>query len=315
VDTISNIASYYNISSEVLRKHYKNKVSDYSSWEQKDHAAHYLIYEQNIGPHLSIDEVSLSKGELYTYITNKEKKGKKGTLVASVKGTKSEDIINVLAKITLKKRKQVKEITLDMANNMELAARMSFPEAILTTDHFHVIKLAMEAMQHVRVKLRWEELEKENNAIKLAKESGKKHIPILHTNEDSPKQLLARSRYIVAKRRDEWTPNQAERAEILFKTYPVLLKAYNHVMQLRGIYKNTAKEKAKAELIEIEINEFRTVAYTIKTKIETILNYFQNRSTNANAESFNAKIKLFRANLRGVKEIPFFLFRLEKLFA
>ena len=322
MDTISNIASYYNISSEVLRKHYKNKVSEYSSWGQKDHAAHYLIYEQNIGPYLSIDELSLSKGELYTYITNKEKKGKKGTLVASVKGTKSEDIIKGLAKIPLEKRKKVKEITLDMANNMELAARMSFPEAILTTDHFHVIKLAMEAMQHVRVKLRWEELDKENNAIKLAKESGKKYIPILHHNEDTPKQLLARSRYIVAKRRDEWTPNQTERAEILFKTYPVLLKAYNHVMQLRGIYKNTAKEKAKAELIEwldetkkIDIKEFRTVAYTIKTKIQTILNYFQNRSTNANAESFNAKIKLFRANLRGVKEIPFFLFRLEKLFA
>ena len=77
MDTISNIASYYNISSEVLRKHYKNKVSEYSSWGQKDHAAHYLIYEQNIGPYLSIDELSLSKGELYTYITNKEKKGKK----------------------------------------------------------------------------------------------------------------------------------------------------------------------------------------------------------------------------------------------
>lgn len=49
--------------------------------------------------------------------------------------------------------------------------------------------------------------------------------------------------------------------------------------------------------------------------METILNYFKNRSTNANAESFNAKIKLFRANLRGVKDIPFFLFRMEKLFA
>ncbi|OWP82972.1 transposase, partial [Flavobacterium davisii] len=37
--------------------------------------------------------------------------------------------------------------------------------------------------------------------------------------------------------------------------------------------------------------------------------------TNANAESFNSKIKLFRANLRGVTDIKFFLFRLEKLFA
>ncbi|MDP2385340.1 MAG: transposase, partial [Bacteroidota bacterium] len=46
-----------------------------------------------------------------------------------------------------------------------------------------------------------------------------------------------------------------------------------------------------------------------------ILNYFDNRSTNASAESFNAKIKAFRAQNRGVTDFNFFLFRLTKLFA
>jgi transposase len=49
--------------------------------------------------------------------------------------------------------------------------------------------------------------------------------------------------------------------------------------------------------------------------MEQILNFFDNRSTNANAESFNAKLKLFRANQRGVKDRAFFLFRMMKLFA
>jgi hypothetical protein len=49
--------------------------------------------------------------------------------------------------------------------------------------------------------------------------------------------------------------------------------------------------------------------------MESILNFFDNISTNANAESFNSKIKGFRANLRGVTDVKFFLFRLEKLFA
>jgi transposase len=40
---------------------------------------------------------------------------------------------------------------------------------------------------------------------------------------------------------------------------------------------------------------------------EEILNFFVNRSTNASAESFNAKIKAFRASLRGVVDIKFFL--------
>ena len=42
---------------------------------------------------------------------------------------------------------------------------------------------------------------------------------------------------------------------------------------------------------------------------------FQLVSTNAFAESFNAKIKAFRAALRGVTDIKFFLFRLTKLYA
>ena len=47
----------------------------------------------------------------------------------------------------------------------------------------------------------------------------------------------------------------------------------------------------------------------------TILNYFDNRSTNASAESFNAKVKAFRAQFRGGRDIPFFIFRLAKIFA
>ena len=44
---------------------------------------------------------------------------------------------------------------------------------------------------------------------------------------------------------------------------------------------------------------------------QTILNYFDNRYTNASAESFNAKVKAFRAQFRGVRDIP----RLAKIFA
>ena len=65
----------------------------------------------------------------------------------------------------------------------------------------------------------------------------------------------------------------------------------------------------------IEIKEFYTVANIVNNNIDNILNFFDNRNTNANAESFNSKIKLFRANQRGVVDTEFFLFRLNKLFA
>jgi transposase len=310
------------IDARKLRRSYKHKISNFHKWEQKPHASSYLLYPQNTGPFLSIDEVSLSKGEIYTYVTNKEAKSKKGTLVASIKGTLSQDIIQALNQIPLEQRKQVKEVTLDMANNMSHAVKMSFPNAMQTTDHFHVIKLAMEALQHIRVKYRWEEMDKENLAIKQAKEKGQKYKPTLLPNEDTPKQLLARCRYVIVKKSSEWTPSQKERARLLFERYPTLKKAYYHVLQLRAIYKHLERADAKRDLVwwllktkEINIKEFNTVANTLHDRMETILNFFEYRNTNANAESFNAKIKLFRANLRGVTDVRFFLFRLEKLFA
>ena len=60
---------------------------------------------------------------------------------------------------------------------------------------------------------------------------------------------------------------------------------------------------------------FNTIARTIQNNYETILNYFDNRSTNASAESFNAKIRAFRSQFRGVRNIKFFLFRLSKIYA
>jgi transposase len=65
----------------------------------------------------------------------------------------------------------------------------------------------------------------------------------------------------------------------------------------------------------LKIEEFNSTAKSIKYHLDNILNFFKNRNTNANAESFNSKIKLFRANLRGVTDTAFFLFRLQNLFS
>lgn len=124
---------------------------------------------------MSIDEVSLPKGELYTFVTNKNGKGKQGTLVASIKGTVSKDIISVLEKLSMNKRLQVKEVTLDMAKNMEAAVKTVFTKANLVTDRFHVVKLAMEALQHIRINKRGQGLDIENEAISQAKKENKKY--------------------------------------------------------------------------------------------------------------------------------------------
>jgi transposase len=62
-------------------------------------------------------------------LTNKVAKGKKGTIVAMIAGTKAQAVIAVIEKLPLKLRNTVSEITLDMAANMGLIAKKCFPNA------------------------------------------------------------------------------------------------------------------------------------------------------------------------------------------
>jgi len=311
------------VNSQKLQRHYKKNVSGFRDWKQSSHAEDYLIYPQNITGKLSIDEVSLSKGELYTFVTNKNTKVRnKKSVVAVINGTEAKTIQQVLEKISLEKRESVKEVSMDMARNMGLAVEKSFPNSTMVIDRFHVVRLVMDAVQHLRVKLRWKAIEEENTAIGQAKKSGEKYYPHVFPNGDTLKELLVRSRYLLYKFEEDWTINQAKRAAILFEKYPELNAAYKSTLCFRNIYKNSSKIKAltqfnewKENVTAMKIDEFNTVVNSLEYHLDNILNFFDNRSTNANAESFNSKIKGFRANLRGVADVKFFLFRLEKLFA
>ena len=320
---MSNIASYFGVSSRKLQRHYKHKVSGFKQWNQLPHAEDYLIYPENITDKLSIDEVSLSKGELYTFVTNKNTGVRnKKSIVAVINGTEAKTIQAVLEKISLENRNQVKEVSMDMARNMGLAIENSFVNCTRVIDRFHVVRLVMDAMQHLRVKLRWKAIEEENTAIKQTKEKGEKYYPQVLANGDTLKELLVRSRYLLYKFEADWTMTQSKRATILFEKYPTLKSAYELTLSFRSIYKNFSKSQAttqfnewKEKVTAMKIDEFNTVVNSIEYHLDNILNFFDNRSTNANAESFNSKIKGFRANLRGVSDVKFFLFRLEKLFA
>ena len=306
-----------------MQYQYKDYLSDFKSWKQKSHAKQWLIFPENIGKRLSIDETSLSNGELYTIVTNKAGKGRKGTIVAMIAGNKAETVIAILEKIPLKLRNSVTEITLDMAANMGLIAKKCFSNAVRVTDRFHVQKLALEALQEIRIKYRWQAIDIENDAIEKAKFTKTKFEPKILSNGDTIKQLLARSRYILYKNKSKWSENQSERARFLFELYPDIEKAYQLCQDLRNVFENTTDKiyglsklaRWHEKVAQAEFKSFNTISRSIQNHYQTILNYFDNRSTNASAESFNAKIKAFRSQFRGVRNIEFFLFRLTNIYA
>jgi transposase len=313
----------YQVDGSLLSRQYKSHISDYLQWDQYHHASEYVLYKQNLGSYLSIDETSLSQGELYTIVTNKEGKGRQGSLVAMIEGVRAEDVIFYLKKLPRSKRLKVKEITVDLSPTMMLIAQKAFPNAVIVSDRFHVQRLMNEAVSDMRISHRWEAMEQENNEIELAKEVDRKYIPHVFENGDTRKQLLARSRYIILKHKSKWTDSQKRRAKILFEQYPDIEEAYQMSLELTDIYnQKISKGVALTKLArwydkveKLNLKFFKSVIETMKNNYATIVNFFVNRSTNASAESFNAKIKAFRSQFRGVRDIPFFIYRLTRLCA
>lgn len=319
---ISTIAGNNKLAGSTLQKQYKNYLSDFREWEQ-GLMSDTLIYPENFGPRMSIDETSLQNGDLYTIVTNKDAKGKKGILAALIKGTKASVVTEALRTVPVGIRMKVEEITLDLANSMDWICRECFLSAVLTADRFHFQKVVSEGVQEIRIKLRREAIDEENGMIMLCREQNITYEPVVYENGDTKKQLLARSRYLLFKSRGSWTQSQAERAKILFSNFTGIETAYELSMYFRGIFESidtresgkTKLDKWYEKISRSSITELISAANTIKANEGKILNYFHTRSTNASAESFNAKLKGFRSLLRGVGEINFFLFRLEKLFA
>ncbi|WP_312378166.1 transposase [Sphingobacterium sp.] len=236
------VGLFFQMDGKQLQDQYKNYLSDFHDWGQKPHAERWTLFPGNISERLSIDETSFSNGELYTIVSSKSAKGGKGTILATIKGTKAEDIITVLELIPSRSRNKVKEVTMDMAPNMAKAIRRCFRNARRVIDRFHVQKLAYDVVQELRIKYRWEVLDAESKKIMESRKGGTSYEPELLPNGDTLKQLLARSRYLLFKHTSRWSENQKHRAELLFMRFPKLKLAYDLGIALGDIF-NKCKEK------------------------------------------------------------------------
>lgn len=333
--SISTLAARNGLKGQTLRKQYKEKISGYRGWDQTGHAEEYILYPENLGPDMSLDETCLSNGDVYTVLTNKAAHGGKGSLAAMIRGVATDTVVAVLKKIPLRKRLRVRTVTTDLSSAMMLTVRRAFPGASLINDRFHVQQLISEAVDQLRIRHRWEVLDAENKAIrehrarrKAAKTREERELvgqwkPERMENGETLPQIMARSRHIVLKHKSKWNEQQRRRAKILFSMFPDLETAYGLFLKLVDVFNNKSLPAvARLNLArwynEVEAfgdNQFNKVLETFENHNKTITNYFEQRLTNASAESFNAKIKAFRTQFRGVGDIRFFMFRLAALYA
>ena len=329
------IASRNGLNGQTLRKQYKERISGYRTWGQLVHAEEYMLFPDNFGADLSLDETSLSNGEVYTILTNKAAHGGKGALAAMIRGVASDTVVAVLRRVPYEIRQKVRTVTTDLSSAMMMTARAAFPKAMLVNDRFHVQRLVSEAIDQMRIGLRWEILAEENKAIrahrarrKAARTRAEKDLvgewePERMENGETRPQIMARSRHIILTHKSKWNAQQQERAGILFRMFPRLEQAYNIYLELVDIFnKKSVPSEARLNLArwynkveDFGDEGFNKVIETFENHSHTIINYFVDRLTNASAESFNAKIKAFRSQFRGVGDIKFFMYRLATLYS
>jgi transposase len=239
----------YHINGAQPERHYREQLSDYYRREQLSHAREWLLFPQNTGSRLSIDETSLGDGELYTVVTGKAAKGGKGAVAAVVAGTAPEQVIEVPERLPEELLDAVEEVIPDMADSIRKTVRRCFPKALRVIDRFHVRKSAHGALQEMRITRRRDAISQETEAGEQAKLADEKQIPQQLENGDSRRQLLAGSRYLLFKSSDKWTEKQKQRAKLLFELYPDIKKGYSLTHSLRMLFsKNTIKDAARVSL-------------------------------------------------------------------
>jgi transposase len=256
--------------------------------------------------------------------------------------------------IPQEKRIEVTEVTMDFSDSMYSIVRAVFPNATIVIDCFHIIKRCGDAVEEIRLRSKREaikdqrkrqaefrnKLERRVQQRKYyrrrhprtykGRKRGRKPVrlnerfkPEILGNGDTAVELLTRSRGLLRVSRNNWSDTQKIRAGLLFSLYPKIKEAYNLVDSLRNIFRTKTLDRVNArnrlhewykKVAGCSLREVKSARDAVRFKEEEVLNYFINRSTNAAAESLNSKLKRFRAQLHGVSDLPFFMYRVSLIF-
>lgn len=352
--TAQCVGRFFQTDGKYLQRAYKEHLSDFNIWNQKEHAGTYVLAEENIGERLSIDETMLHN-DLFTFLSNKDGHGKQGTLIGAVKGITVDEVSEHLTKLPEEQRLAVKEVTMDFSDSMFGIVRKCFPNAEIVIDCFHIMQLAGKALEEMRLKnkraarteLNRQEREFKKKLQRRAKSRAryaKSHKPKYSKdgkrlgrprkrknekfepeklgNGETKLDLLTRVRYPLLKSGNDWSEFQKKEMKILFDLDKRMKVAYGLVCALRNIFKKKQSREKAGKSLEAwaknvgrsRIRELISARDTIMGKKEYVLNYFNNRSTNASAEALNSKMKGFRTQVRGVADLPFFMYRMMKIF-
>ena len=240
--------------------------------------------------YIGIDEFAVKKGHVYMTIVADLESGQ----VVYVGDGKGKDALDGFWKRLSRSKCNIKAVSTDLSGAFISAVREHLPDATLVFDHFHVIKLANDALDKVRIDtykeldskekssaikgLRWILL---GNGERLKSESAAERLDqALKVNAN-----LATSYYLKEELRRVWNQNGKEQAEVIL---------FNWIKEARGS----------------GIRHMTRLADTIEQHMDGLLAYYDYKISSGKVEGINNKIKTIKRQAFGFRDSDYFKLRI-----
>jgi transposase len=170
-----------------------------------------------------------------------------------------------------------------MSLAFEKGIRENMPNSNIIIDKFHVIKYFNDAL---------------NNTLKKDIKNG---------------YDLKRTKYLWMSNASNLSDNQYDKFSIISKENSKTARAYQMKLTMQEIYKLDSKQEATIQIKKLinwmskSKNEYMTkLSKTLRSHLNNILNYFDDRLTNAVLEGINNVVQNIKTNARGFRNIENF---------
>jgi transposase len=188
-------------------------------------------------------------------------------------------------------RENVKNVVMDMSSAYKRFVKNNFPNAIITSDKFHVVKLFNHAVNKIRIEIM-------------------KH-PIFLKSKRTPMRRLYLSR------RDNLNFSQRSVLDHINGLFPELDEIHGFKERMLSIYNIKGQKRARKAFFKLTdamaLSGRQVVQSLRKTLMKwstEILNYFRTKITNGRTEGYNRKAKLIQRKAYGYRNFENYRLRL-----
>ena len=279
IGTIKDVANFLRISWDTVKEIHKKYLHN-----------HYASPKITDVVSIGIDEFAIAKGHVYKTIVVDLDTGH----IIHVGDGKGKDSLTVFWKKVKRQKANIKNIATDLSAAFISSVMENVPDANLVFDHFHVVKLANDALDKVRRETYRDE--KDLNKRKVIK---------------GTRWLL------LGNGKDIFDGKHKTRLENALNLNLPITKAYYLKEELREIWMQENKEQAEIKLDDwvqqakdSKVQPFIKLANTIMAHRTGILAWYDCRISTGKVEGINNKIKVMKRAAYGFRDQEYIKLRL-----